>query len=157
MNGKIAFAQLKRATLIALGLLLFTSVQAGVYRWVDQDGVTVYSQVPPPANVATKKIEPPPPPSVTEKEAWQEVNQNWSAMRDRVDVKKEQATADAEQEEKKQKEENNCTVARQTIQHLESSEWQRMRTANGKIKRLTTEEREERLQEAHEMQEKYCE
>lgn len=78
-------------------------------------------------------------------------------MRDRVDVKKEQATADAEQEEKKQKEENNCTVARQTIQHLESSEWQRMRTANGKIKRLTTEEREERLQEAHEMQEKYCE
>jgi len=148
---------LKRATLITLGLTLSISVHAGVYRWVDKDGVTVYSQVPPPADVETKKIEPPPPPSVTEEEAWQKINQNWGDMRDRVDVKKEQATADAERNDKKQKEETNCNVARQTIQQLESSEWKRMRTADGKVKRLSSEERDERLREAREMEEKYCE
>ena len=86
-----------RLSAVITGILLSATIQAGVYRWVDENGVTVYSQVPPPVDVQKKQMEAPPPPPVTEKEAWEEVNQDWKKMRDRQDIVKEQATANSEQ------------------------------------------------------------
>jgi len=145
-----------RLSLIVAGILLSVAIQAGVYRWVDENGVTVYSQVPPPADVQKERIDPTPPSPVSEKEAWKEVNQEWRKMQDRQDITKEQAIADSDQSKKKHDEEKNCSIAQRTLQQLGSSRRNRVRTPEGGVKRMPAKEREDRLREAREMEEKYC-
>lgn len=146
-----------RLCIVIASILFSATLQAGVYRWVDENGVTVYSQVPPPADIQTQKMKAPPPPPVTEKEAWKEVNQDWKRMRDRRDILKEQATADSERAGRTQDEKKNCEIARRTIDELEFSRRKLIKTADGKIQRMSAEDREERLLKAREMQSKYCE
>ena len=145
-----------RLCVIIAGILFSVTVQAGIYRWVDENGVTVYSQFPPPADVEKKKIDAPSPPPVTEEEAWKEVNQDWKKMQDRQDIIKEQAIADSERGQKEQDEQKNCDTAQRMIEQLENSRNKRMRTADGKTIRTSAEEREEQLLKAREMEEKYC-
>jgi len=145
-----------RLIAIITGILLSATIQAGVYRWVDENGVTVYSQVPPPVGVQKKRIEAPAPPPVTEKEAWEAVNQDWKAMHDRQDIIKEQATADSERAEKTQNEEKNCAIAQRTLEELENSGRKRVKTADGKIQRMSAKERQEQLTKAREMESQYC-
>ncbi|MCB1829235.1 MAG: DUF4124 domain-containing protein [Chromatiaceae bacterium] len=147
----------RRLLLVITSLLLPATLQAGVYRWVDENGVTVYSQVPPPADIQREQMPAPPPPPVTEKEAWKEVNQDWRKMRDRRDIIKEQATADSESAARTQDKKKNCEIAQRTIEELEFSRRKLIKTADGKLQRISAEEREERLVKAREMQSKYCE
>lgn len=139
-----------------LGILLSATIQAGVYRWVDENGVTVYSQVPPPVEIQKKRMDIPAPPPTTEKEAWQELNHDWKKMRDRQDLVTEQAIADSEQNEKKQAEETNCNIAQRTIEQLDNSLRRLVKTASGYTRPMPASEREERLQKAREMEKKYC-
>ena len=145
-----------RLSAIITGILLSATIQAGVYRWVDENGVTVYSQVPPPVGVQKKRIDAPVPPPVTEEEAWKAVNQDWKAMHDRQDIIKEQATADSERAEKTQNEEKNCAIAQRTLEELENSGRKRVKTADGKIQRMSAKEREQQLTKAREMESQYC-
>ena len=145
-----------RLSVIITGILLSATLQAGVYRWIDENGVTVYSQVPPPVGVQKQQIEAPPPPPVTEKEAWEAVNRDWKAMHDRQDIIKEQATADSEHAEKTQNEQKNCAIAQRTIEQLEYSRRKLVKTADGQIQRMSAKEREQQLTEAREMESQYC-
>jgi hypothetical protein len=56
---------LRLSTLLAFGLAFAVAMPASatMYKWVDADGKTVYSDQPPPANVKSEVIKPPPPPS----------------------------------------------------------------------------------------------
>ncbi len=52
------------AVLAAFGALVAaTSAGATMYKWVDANGNTIYSDQPPPGNVKSEVIKPPPPPS----------------------------------------------------------------------------------------------
>ena len=68
-----------RLAAVLLGVLFATVGHSGVYRWVDENGVTVYSQVPPPASIDNKKMDlpPPPPPTSTEQQAGPGLSQEW--------------------------------------------------------------------------------
>ncbi|MCP4287673.1 MAG: DUF4124 domain-containing protein [Gammaproteobacteria bacterium] len=139
------------------GILLSATIQAGVYRWVDENGVTVYSQVPPPAAIEKKQMETQPPPPNTEQEAWEEVNQDWKKMRDRQDLLKEQATADSENAERAQAGPKNCDIARRTIEQLKHSYRKVIKNADGNNQIMPTAERRKQLDKAYEMEEKFCE
>ena len=139
-----------------VGLLLSATIQAGVYRWVDENGITVYSQVPPPVEIEKKRMDIPPPPTTTEKQAWEELNGDWKKMRDRQDLIKEQAIAKKEQSGKKQAEEKNCGIAQRTLEQLDNSLRRLVKTADGDTRQMSASEREERLQKAREMKQEYC-
>jgi hypothetical protein len=52
------------AVLAAFGaLVMVMPAAATMYKWVDANGNTIYSDQPPPANVKSEVIKPPPPPS----------------------------------------------------------------------------------------------
>ena len=145
-----------RLSAIIAGILLSAALHAGVYRWVDENGVTVYSQVPPPADIEKKLMEAPPPPPVSEEKAWEEVNRDWREMRDRQDVTKEQAIADSEKQEKQQKQEENCETAQRSIKELRNPDIKFIQKRDGTTERLSAKEREKQLSKARDMEEEYC-
>lgn len=50
-------------------LIGVTAVSADVYKWVDQQGETHYSQSPPPQNQKAELIKAPPPPAINPADA----------------------------------------------------------------------------------------
>lgn len=125
------------------------------YRWVDENGVTVYSQSPPPEGEATV-IKPPPPPATTPDEAWKELNQKRLKLEDaREDrqLERESTQQEAEKDEIRRK---NCETARETLARLEGHPPRLVRTTSGEYKPINDEERQAMLEDARAKVQKYC-
>jgi hypothetical protein len=138
----------------AVILLLALPALAKSYRWVDENGVTHYSQRPP-VEAESVEIKPPPPPATPADEAWKELNKKRLKLEDaREDRKLETDKAKKEAEEKKQRAEA-CAAARKRLAIYEGPPT-RIKTADGEYIRPTEEQREAKRQEARELIEKYC-
>ena len=76
-----------RMLLLTVGMaLVATSADAGIYKWVDADGVTHYGESSPENTPATEvEIEPPPAPEMTE-EAQQRLHRNEQEYRSRSEA-----------------------------------------------------------------------
>ncbi len=143
-------------SLLPLIMLLCTlTAQAAMYRWVDENGVTQYSQTPPPAQDADK-LKPPPPPAESPQEARRRLDLQLQQIDDR---REDRELAD---EERRRKEEErriarkNCDSARTNLENLQSASRRLVRMHDGSYKRLTEEERQERMQKAREQIETNC-
>jgi hypothetical protein len=129
---------------------------AGVYRWVDENGVTVYSQTAPPAGAAVR-IDTQPGPSAGDQEA----------ARERLKTQVEQSF-DAEEEEKQAAEEaakkaeedarraENCEAARANLDTLQNLGTRMVRTPDGRYLRLSEEEVAAKTEEAQRQIQEYC-
>lgn len=128
-----------RQLIIVAGLILPLSGQAAMYKWVDDQGNTVYSQVPPPDGRSTREVAPPPPPA--EPEASQrQLNELRQRLNDAVEDRELQAESQAEQATERQQRRENCEAARYNLQGLQQSARQLVRSGDGDYRRLTPEE-----------------
>lgn len=106
-----------------LALILFAIAglaQAGVYKWVDEKGVTHYSSTPHDPSAQQIKVQPPP--TTTESSSpsssirlW-EANESMKKSRDR-----RQKQEEIDQQERQEKE-RICVLARQRLQELQEYE-----------------------------------
>ena len=77
----------KKSQVLLLLILAVATVGATIYKWVDEKGVTHYSETPPPKQKAQKIQAPPPPPSTTTEggkpapKTWQEKEQEFQKRR----------------------------------------------------------------------------
>ena len=129
---------------------------SGVYRWVDENGVTVYSQNAPPAGDAVR-IKPQPGPSPTDQAAAQErlktqLEQSMDAEEESRQVEEEQAK-EAEQATAKA---GACKAARDNLETLQNLGNRMVRTADGRYLRLSEEEVAAKIKEAQTQVEDYC-
>ena len=129
---------------------------APLYRWTDENGVTVYSQQPPPGTEATR-LTPAPGPSAEESQRAEErlrslVEQDL----DKREEAKRQEQESQEQAELQARRRANCEAARQNLATLESPQIDRVRTAAGEIQALSDETRALYLEEARKMIQENC-
>ena len=97
-----------------------TTAQAAMYKWVDENGVTVYSQTPP-ASAPSTLIKPPPPPAQAPEEAMQRLQQRLQKIADDVEDK-ELAEQKQEKEEKRaEASQTNCANAQSNLLNLEGN------------------------------------
>ncbi len=121
--------------------------RAEAYRWVDESGVTVYSQRPPPA-VDSTQVRPAPQPSLDERRAAQErtrtqAEQDFDRREDSAQATGDpaQASADAAKEAQiKAAKAANCEAARKNLETLEKHGKGRLRTPDGKQVYLSKDE-----------------
>ena len=129
---------------------------ADFYRWVDANGVTHYSQTPPP-NRETDQLEPPPPPA----EAPPKARERLDAQLQKLDERREERELEAEAEHKAQEAERirqqNCRIARSNLENLEIATNSLMRLPDGSYERMDEETRQAKMEEARRAIEKYCE
>ncbi len=141
--------------LAAIGLLVGWPAAAKTYRWVDENGVTVYSQSPPKSGRASE-IKPPPPPAVSPEEARRRLDR----QRQRLEDLREDRALKKEEAQKQRKEqarrENNCAAARGNLKRLIELSRARWKTPDGDYVRLPEQERQKKIETARKQIEEYC-
>ena len=149
MNRRSLFA-------LAAGMLSLTLVEAAMYRWVDGDGVTHFSQIAPTSG-SFEVIEAPSARAGSEQETLNDLNRQWQEMQDREAARKEAATEKKTEQEHAALRQENCQTARHNLEILQGPPNRLIKTAEGGYRRLTEEERQERIDQAREVMEKNCE
>lgn len=131
---------------------------AEVYKWVDEHGVTVYSQSPPPSGTAELSAPPPPPPPPPgAPDAARETLQGELERLDKARETREKAAAD---EEKRQKEQADrqaaCESARKYQADLESRPRVLLQEPDGSTRRLSDDELASMREEARKQVQELC-
>ncbi|NOX08491.1 MAG: DUF4124 domain-containing protein [Gammaproteobacteria bacterium] len=136
-------------------LLLLSPAQATIYKWVDNEGTTQYTQAPPIGRAST--IVPRPVPSdISSEEARtsllkaQQKLKEWSQQR--KEKKLQQKIDIVKQEQLIQQ----CRQARIDLANLGNAARQRFRTAEGEYVRLSEEQRRRLRQQLRDKIEKNC-
>ena len=140
---------------VALTLIATTLTAGKMYRWVDENGVTQYTQIPPPKGDATE-VKPPPPPAVSPEEAQRKLN----AQRQQLEDLREDRSL-AKQKTKEGKEEKaantkNCQAARNNLKRLQENPRGRWMQKDGQQTRHTDEERQAKIKEAQDQITEFC-
>lgn len=140
-----------------LSLLLATPLAtAQIYRWVDEAGVTQFSQSPPPDRTATT-IRPPPEAGIAPEAARRTFQERvLQGVDDYLEDRSLAAQRQAQAQERHAQRERQCQAARQNQAHLEQTRLRRVRLPDGGFVELTEAERARRLAEAQESIRQYC-
>lgn len=143
--------------LILGGLLFATSLAAWAetYRWRDDDGQTVYSQIPPQDGRSYSRIGAPPPPP----DAAGARKQLDTLRQEQADRRKERSQDRDKQQQATEQQaaaDRNCETARQNMRALEGNPHRLMRMPDGSSRRLTESERREKLAEAKKYLQENC-
>lgn len=141
--------------LLPLLLLFSTALPAAMYKWVDENGETHYSQYPPPDR-DYEALEPPPPPASDAGQAQQELEgllQRQDEERQARQTAEEEAAAAEQQAEQRQKA---CAAARHNLEILTTGGRKRITGPDGVARYLPEEERQAKIAEAQKQIEEYC-
>lgn len=136
-------------------LIWLLPAAARTYRWVDENGKTVYSQSRPPAGDVTV-IKPPPPPTTPPDEARKKLKNLQDALNDSRKKKGTSQQKEADEAKKAEIKKQNCETSKQALADIEPHARIRMKMDDGSYKQLTDEERQEQLDTAKQNIEKYC-
>jgi type IV secretory pathway VirB10-like protein len=138
------------ATIAVFGLLGTGIAQAGLYKWTDDQGNVIYSQVPPPDRDA-QAITPPPPPPQTPAATSREAISDEGETREEKAEREEQQKADKELAKAIRK---NCDIAKRNLEIYKT--FGRVRDASGNIIALDDKTRAAKIKEAQEGIKQYC-
>lgn len=142
-------------TAALLGAASFTCFAAEtVYKWTDESGVIHFSDRPVP-NAAAEEMRVTPSSPARFEDDEEEADAEDDAVATDAPESKEERQAAMEEQRRKIREQN-CQIARQTLQHNESIERMYRVDANGERVFLSDEEREIVLGKSREDVEKWC-
>ena len=141
---------------VVLGWLVMAGlVQAAMYKWVDENGVTQYTQYPPPGR-EYQTVTPPPPPS-EDPEGAQKRLEELLLKQDEAHKAKSEAAAQQQQAADAAKlREQHCQNARRNLEVLTTGGHRRIVGPDGIAYYPSEEERQERIIEAQERIEEFC-
>jgi len=138
-----------------VALLLACTAQAGMYRWVDDNGMTVYSQTPPPDRDA-HTLKPLPPPAASPEQAQRQLDQQLQQKNDYMEDRELAAEQRRNEQDERKLIEENCRRARSNLENLEDATRRLLLMPDGSYQRLTEEDRQQRMQEARELLDQHC-
>lgn len=148
-----------RLAVALFALCTCATVSPAMYRWVDENGVTVYSQTPPPSGNAVTITKQPPFSADDSTATPERIKKRREQALDEGEARKE---AEAAQAQKVKKAENdgrraaNCEAARANLEKLRTLGRRRVRTPDGKVLRLSGEQVRTRIEKARIQIEDYC-
>jgi hypothetical protein len=140
--------------LVVIGLFMSAASQGEVYRWVNEEGVTVYSQLPPPGG--TTDVVKPPPPAPAGAKTLPPVYEQLKALEDRKSERQAREKRQAELQQWHAKRRANCETARRNLEILQGPTRRLISTQGTDYQRLSEERRQEMITEAKDQIEEFC-
>ena len=140
-------ALIKTGILATLGLVLATAAQAGMYKWTDEEGNVHYSQKPPRGKQYEKlKVQKGPPPGTQTK----------SPSYSTPSISEDAGSKAVEEEVAKNEEirKKNCEAAKKNLRVFQI--YNRVKGEDGKIRVVTKQEREEKIQKSKDAIREFC-
>ncbi len=151
MNKSLALISILSASFFSSFLM------AQAYRWVDDQGNTVYSQQPPPDDRKVEVMAPPPPPAESPDEARQKLEGQIQQL-DETEKKRgmeKQAAAKKQADANYRKQQ--CTNARMNLEAINNRPPQTLfQTGDEEYRRFTPDQRAAQIKQANETIRKYC-
>lgn len=144
-------------SLLIILSLLSLGVHATTYRWVDDSGTVVYSQIPPSDGRPTTVIGAPPPPAespeATRRRLEAATERLDQSAREREKLKQEQAQKKQEAAQRKK----NCEAARKNLETLKSRPPNTLyKVGDDEYRRFTVEELNQKMRDMEKIIEKNC-
>lgn len=159
-NEIVAMGRLNRSIYSCIQIfvmcLLFSSAHAALYKWVDAEGSTHYTQQPPPGDIEADIIKPPP--KVDTKGALKELDEKQKSLED-IQKEREKQVEDREFDEANAAiRKSNCQLGRDKMASLRStaSPQSRSVSADGTVYKKTEEQRQAEIKQAQEIIDKNC-
>ena len=140
----------------ALVLLCFSIASHGaIYKWVDENGVTQFSQFPPSEQEA-ERVRGAARPAEDPDAARERLQQKLDGFEERREAESDSREEQAAQQEQQALRQRNCEAARHNLEILERGGRTRIRTESGEATYLTEEQRQERLETARKAVQENC-
>jgi biopolymer transport protein ExbB/TolQ len=147
MNKTMLFALLQ-ATLV----LLPATTLAGSYKWVDQDGNTVYSQTRPPADAQNvERVKEAPRPSQDAGEASQKTQEQTKNINERQQTRKTEEQDKKTAEDKEAQRKQVCERLNKNLEVLTTRPIVRKESAEGEMVVLDAEQREAEVEQVRKL------
>jgi hypothetical protein len=141
---------------VLIAVLAPLTAPADIYRWVDESGVTVYSQWPAPSGDAVRVDTPTGPGEAERAAAEQRLQQQLEQLQDVADERKATAEERAQAAELARRRTDNCTKARNNLATLQNLGPRMVRKPDGSYARMTQEEVAAEMRTAREQIDEYC-
>lgn len=144
--------------IISLVCLLGMSPQshAKLYKWVDAEGNTHYTQSPPPEGVTTEDVKLPASVNLDNKEAVKSFEEQQKKGQESAETKQKDEKELNREAEHTALKKDNCRKARAKLENVQSAGRIRAIDENGNVIRATEEERQRRIMDAQGKIEKWC-
>lgn len=139
------------SSLFATALLAETEI----YKWLDKDGQTNYSQQAP-LGIPSTLMKAPPPPAMDPNVAQQKLDELIGEQKAEEQIALEQQHQQQNEEENQDIQQKNCDIAQKQLQQYQDNPGRRMIDAEGNVTRLTEDERQQKIKESQENVTKYC-
>lgn len=149
----------KKTHACRIGLLAFClfpiSGFAQMYKWVDEEGNTHYSQQPPPAGITAETVKPPP--KVDTEQAVNELTEQQEKLQKLQEEREKQKEEQAKLDEQAALKQKNCRISQDRLNNLLNTGTVRAIDEEGNLTRTTVEDHQARIDEVREKVKKYCE
>jgi FtsZ-binding cell division protein ZapB len=153
---KFKFNKAALISVIIFNAALFTSIaEAKMYKWVDENGNTHYTQSPPPGDIQGEQIKPPSKIKIDTESAQNQIEQQKNKADDIRSDRQEQAKIEALQKENEAVKKENCKRAHQSMQTY-SRPRGLIQQEDGSRIRIDEETRQAGLAESQKKIEEYC-
>ncbi len=139
----------KQAIIMIILLGCIQAQAANTYKWVDEDGTTQYTAMPPPIGIPYETLGAPPPPTEDPKAAMQKLTDK---LKESDDKAAEAKTAQEEQESNAK----NCELSKKNLKILEGKKDVVGLDKDGKKYILNPEQREANLKQARKAIDYFC-
>ena len=146
---------LRHSCLTFVIVFLATTAYADIYKWVDKDGQTHYSQQAP-RNQQADLIKTPPPPTIDPAEAQKKIDTLIEQQQQNDQALKNQRNQAQQEAEKAAQKKENCRIAQQNLQQYKDNPSRRVMDADGNVTRPTEEDRQQKIQQLQQHVKEYC-
>lgn len=145
---------------VFLCLFLFTPiVHANIYKWIDEDGQTHFSQHRPPVDQPAEVTKKPSPPATGPETAQQEldtlIKQQQEAAERQAEREKQQRL-EAEKAKRAEQRQQNCRTAQHNLQQYQNNPGRRFIDSEGNVTRLGEEKRQEMIKQSQQAIDQFC-
>jgi len=127
---------------------------AALYKWVDDDGNTHYTQNPPPGGIEADIIKPPP--RVNTEKASNELEEEQKYLEEIQEERSKQAKKEQNDQANEAIRKSNCELGRNKLTNLTQRPRVQKVDKDGTVTRLTEEERLSKIMAAQELIDKEC-
>jgi hypothetical protein len=131
-------------------------VHAKLYKWVDAEGNTHYTQSPPPDGATTEDVKLPASVNIDNKEAVKAFEGQEMKKLEPSETKQKEEQEQIKKTENTELKKGNCKKARAKLENVQSAGRIRAVDENGNVTRATEEERQRRIIDAQGKIEKWC-
>lgn len=143
-----------RAVLLLLGIISTGPAIAKMYKWVDADGNTQYTQLPPPGDIKAETIKEPP--KIDTESAVKELEAKQKKLEEINKTRDEKKKAELKEQEHAALIKENCKQAKSKLENNQNTGRIRAVDEEGNVVRAPEEERQRRIKEAQEAVNKWC-